>query len=199
MRALQARIDSELIRFDWSDSESATKARSILISSLRWSMNRTSNATCVVGRNRNSESATMTRERLISSSSSSLDSEPAWTAFEIKFSHELTFIRIFYDLPLFTTLTTTARWYVLKTEWNIHYMPQDRGWNIYYMSEITKIWAETRSSLNIWSWIERACLNDKNSESASMTRPIVSLLQRHESTLDQSDSIDQKWVCYKDR
>ncbi len=60
VRALQTRIDSELIRLDWSDSESATKTRSILISSLRWSMNRTSNATCVVDRNRNSESASMT-------------------------------------------------------------------------------------------------------------------------------------------
>ncbi len=58
MRALQTWIDSELIRLDWSDSESATKTRSILISSLRWSMNRTSNATRVVGRNWNSESAT---------------------------------------------------------------------------------------------------------------------------------------------
>jgi len=199
VQALQTWIDSELIRLDWSDSESATKTRSILISLLRRSMNRTSNATRVVGRNRNSESATMTRERLISSSSSSLDSESAWTTFEIEFSHESFFIRIFYDLPLFTTLTTTARWYVLRIEWNIHYMSQDRRWNIYYMSEITKIWAETRSSLNIWSWIERVCLNDKNSESASMTRSIVSLLQRHESILDQSDSIDQKWVCYKDR
>ncbi len=199
MQALQARTDSELIRLDWSDSESATKARSILISSLRWSMNRTSNATHVVGRNRNSEPATMARERLISSSSSSLDSESAWTAFETEFSHEPFFIRTFYDLPLFTTLTTTARWYVLRTGWNIHYMSQDREWNIYYMSEITKIWAETRSSLNIWSWIERACLNDKNSESASMTHPIVSLLQRHESTLNRSDPIDQKWVCYKGR
>ncbi len=199
MQALQARIDPELIRFDWSDSESATKTRSILISSLRRSMNRTSNATRVVGRNRNSEPATMTRERLISSLSSSLDSESAWTASETEFSHEPFFIRTFYDLPLFTTLTTTARWYVLRTEWNIHYMSQDRGWNIYYMSEITKIWAEIRSSLNIWSWIERACLNDKDSEPASMTRPIVSLLQRHESTLDRSDSIDQKWACYKGR
>ncbi len=162
-------------------------------------MNGTSNATCVVGRNRNSEPATMTRERLISSSSSSLDSESAWTTFEIEFSHESFFIHIFYDLPLFTTLTTTARWYVLRTEWNIHYMSQDREWNIYYMSEITKIWAETRSSLNIWSWIERVCLNDKNSESASMTRSIVSMLQRHKLTLDWSDSIDQKWICYKDR
>ncbi len=38
------------------------------------------------------------------------------------------------------------------------------------------------------------CVVDRNqnSESASMTRSIVSLLQRHESTLDQSDSIDQK-------
>jgi len=199
VQALQARIDPELIRFDWSDSESATKTRSILISSLRRSMNRTSNATRVVGRNRNSEPATMTRERLISSLSSSLDSESAWTASETEFSHEPFFIRTFYDLPLFTTLTTTARWYVLRTEWNIHYMSQDRGWNIYYMSEITKIWAEIRSSLNIWSWIERACLNDKDSEPASMTRPIVSLLQRHESTLDRSDSIDQKWACYKGR
>ncbi len=199
VQALQTRIDSKLIRLDWSDNESVTKTRSILISSLRWSMNRTSNATCVVSRNRNSESATMTRERLILSLSSSLDSESAWTTFKIKFSHESFFICIFYDLSLFTTLTTTARWYVLRTEWNIHHMSQDREWNIYYMSEITKIWAETRSSLNIWSWIERVCLNDKNSESASMTHSIVSLLQRHESILDWSDSIDQKWVCYKDR
>ncbi len=75
---------------------------------------------------------------------------------------------------------TTARWYVLGT-----------GWNIYYMSEITKIWAEIRSLLNIWSWIKRVCLNDKNSESATKTwtkqallhacsrdGPTVSLLQR---------------------
>jgi len=199
VRALQARIDPELIRLDWSDSESATKTRPILTSSLRRLMNRTSNVMRVVGRNRNSEPATMARERLISSSSSSLDSEPAWTTSEIEFSHEPFFIRTFYDLPLFTTLTTTARWYVLRTGWNIHYMPQDREWNIYYMPEITKIWAETRSSLNIWSWIERACLNDKDSEPASMTRSIVSLLQRHESTLDRSDPIDQKWACYKGR
>jgi len=75
---------------------------------------------------------------------------------------------------------TTARWYVLGT-----------GWNIYYMSETTKIWAEIRSSLNIWSWIKRACLNDKDSEPAtkawteqallhacSRDGPTVSLLQR---------------------
>ena len=111
----------------------------------------------------------MTREWLISSLSSSLNSESAWTTFEIKFSHELTFICIFYNLSLFTTLMTTARWYILRTEWNIHYMSQDREWNIYYMSEITKIWAETRSSLNIWSWIERVCLNDKNNESDTKT------------------------------
>jgi len=110
-------------------------------------------------------------------------------------------------------LTTTARWYVLRTEWNIHYMSQDREWNIYYMSEITKIWAEIRSSLNIWSWIERVCLNDKNSESASMTHSIVSLLQRHELTrLIRSESATKtdndwsrrwtrhlKWVCYNDK
>ncbi len=134
----------------------------------------------------------MTRERLISSLSSSLDSESAWTTFKIEFSHESFFICIFYNLSLFTTLTTTARWYVLRTEWNIHYMFQDRRWNIYYMFEIMKIWAEIHSSLNIWSWIERVCLNDKNSESALMTRSIMSLLQRHELTLDRSDSIDQK-------
>ena len=33
---------------------------------------------------------------------------------------------------------------------------------------------------------------NQNSESASMIHLIMSLLQRHESTLDQSDSIDQK-------
>ena len=141
----------------------------------------------------------MIREWLISLLSSLLNSESAWTTFKIKFSHESFFICIFYDLSLFTTLMTTASWYVLRTEWKIHYMSQDREWNIYYMSEITKIWAETRSSFNIWSWIERVCLNDKNSESASMTHLIVSLLQRHKLTFNWSDLINQKWVCYKDR
>ncbi len=37
------------------------------------------------------------------------------------------------------------------------------------MSENMKIWVETCSSWNIWSWIERVCLNDKNSESATTT------------------------------
>ena len=64
-----------------------------------------------------------------------------------------------------------------------------RELNIYYMSEITKIWAETRSSLNIWSWIERVCLNDKNSESASKTDNDWSCYQaRH-----------LKWVCYNNK
>ncbi len=98
------------------------------------------------------------RQRLISSLSSSLNSESAWTTFQIEFSHESSFICIFYDLSLFTTLITTARWYVLRTEWNVYYMSQDREWNIYYMSEITKIWAETHWLLNIWSWIERRLL-----------------------------------------
>ncbi len=109
VQALQTQIDSELIRLNWSDSESAIKMHSILISSLRRSMNRISNATCVVNKNRNSESATMTRERLISSLSLSLNSESAWTTFKIKFNHESFFICIFYDLSLFTTLTTTER------------------------------------------------------------------------------------------
>ncbi len=64
-----------------------------------------------------------------------------------------------------------------------------RELNIYYMSEITKIWAETRSSLNIWSWIERACLNDKDSEPASKTDNDWS---RHRAR-------HSKWVCYNDK
>ncbi len=106
-----------------------------------------------------------------------------------RFSNESSFTHIFYNLSLFTTLMTTARWYVLRTEWNVYYMSQDREWNIYYMSEITKIWAETRSSLNIWSWIERVCLNDKNSESATRANNDWSCCQAHHS----------KWVCYNDK
>jgi len=70
---------------------------------------------------------------------------------------------------------TIARWYILRTEWNI-----------YYISEITKIWAEIHSSLNIWSWIKRVCLNDKNSESATKTWTKQALLHacsRDESTV----------------
>ena len=64
-----------------------------------------------------------------------------------------------------------------------------RELNIYYMSEITKIWAETHSSLNIWSWIERVCLNDKNSEFASK---IDNNWSRHRA-------YHSKWVCYNDK
>ncbi len=79
---------------------------------------------------------------------------------------------------------TTARWYVLKTEWNI-----------YYMSEITKIWAEIRSSLNIWSWIKRVCLNDKNIESAIKTWTKQALL--HACSKDESTvSLLQRRVRY---
>ncbi len=105
---------------------------------------------------------------------------------------------------------TTARWYVLGTEWNIYYMP-----------ETTKIWAEIRSSLNIWSWIKRACLNDKNSEPATKAWTKQALLHacsRDESTvslLQGQTTIDlliesinernklyyvvglnQKWACF---
>jgi len=79
---------------------------------------------------------------------------------------------------------TTARWYVLRTEWNI-----------YYMSETTKIWAEIRSSLNIWSWIKRACLNDKDSESATKAWTKQALL--HACSRDESTvSLLQRRVRY---
>jgi len=39
-----------------------------------------------------------------------------------------------------------------------HVLYASRGLNIYYMPGNTKIWAETRSPLNIWSWIERKLL-----------------------------------------
>ena len=78
-----------------------------------------------------------------------------------------------------------------------HVLYVSRELNIYYISEITKIWAETHSSLNIWSWIERVCLNDKNNEFATMinknwfcrwvSHSIASLLEQH-----------SKWVCYND-
>jgi len=94
-----------------------------------------------------------------------------------RFSHEPSLIRIFYDLSLFTTLTTTAKMICTADRMKrILYVYCLMRMNIYYMPETMKIWAETRSSLNIWSWIERACLNDKNSESALMTKPIVDLL-----------------------
>ena len=57
------------------------------------------------------------------------------------------------------------------------------------MFEITKIWAETHSSLNIWSWIERVCLNDKNSESVTRADNNWSCHQAHHL----------KWVCYNDK
>ena len=59
------------------------------------------------------------------------------------------------------------------------------------MSENMKIWAETHSLLNIWSWIEKVCLNDKKSESATMTQNDTkwSLDWTHHS----------KWVCYNDK
>jgi len=84
---------------------------------------------------------------------------------------------------------TTARWYVLKTEWNI-----------YYMSEITKIWAEIHSSLNIWSWIKRVCLNDKNSESAIKTWTKQALLHscsRDESTVSLLQRRVQYWFHHQ--
>ncbi len=82
---------------------------------------------------------------------------------------------------------TTARWYVLRTEWNI-----------YYMSETTKIWAEIRSSLNIWSWIKRACLNDKNSEPATKAWTKQALL--HACSRDESTvSLLQRRVRYWSR
>ncbi len=70
-----------------------------------------------------------------------------------------------------------------------HILYISRELNIYYTSEITKIWAETRSLLNIWSWIERVCLNDKNSEFASKTNNDWSCHQARHS----------KWVCYNDK
>jgi len=57
------------------------------------------------------------------------------------------------------------------------------------MFENTKIWAETYSSLNIWSWIERVCLNDKNSESATEADNNWSHHWVHHL----------KWVCYNDK
>ena len=57
------------------------------------------------------------------------------------------------------------------------------------MSENTKIWAETRSSLNIWSWIERVCLNDKNSEFAT----------RADNNWSRHWARHLKWVCYNDK
>jgi len=169
VQALQARIDSELIRLDWSDSKFATKTRSILISSLRRSMNRTSNATHVVGRNRNSESATMTTH--------SIQQRIFY------YSHLLRFISI-HDIDGNSKMICTA-------DRMKHVLYVSRELNIYYMPENTKIWAEIRSSLNIWSWIERVCLNDKNSESAAMTQN------------DTKWSLDwvrhSKWVCYNDK
>ncbi len=78
------------------------------------------------------------------------------------------------------------------------------------MSENMKIWVETHSLLNIWSWIEKVCLNDKNSESA--TRADNNWSHRLSLSLDSesawmtwtkqvlSNAIDsnQKWVCFKD-
>ena len=61
-----------------------------------------------------------------------------------------------------------------------------RELNIYYMFENMKIWAEIHSSLNIWSWIERVCLNDKNSESALKTHLIL--------ILSSNSSLDSKFV-----
>jgi len=82
---------------------------------------------------------------------------------------------------------TTARWYVLGTEWNIYYMP-----------ETTKIWAEIRSLLNIWSWIKRVCLNDKNSESATKAWTEQALL--HACSRDESTvSLLQRRVRYWSR
>ncbi len=56
------------------------------------------------------------------------------------------------------------------------------------MPETTKIWAETRSSLNIWSWIERACLNDKDSEPAAMTQ--------NDTKWPLDWARHPKWACY---
>ncbi len=136
VRALQARIDSGLIRLDWSDSEPATKARPILISSLRWSMNRTSNATRVVGRNRNSEPATMTTHSIQQRT--------------FYYSHLLRFTSI-HDIDGNSKMICTA-------DRMKHVLYASRELNIYYMPGNTKIWAEIRSSLNIWSWIERKLL-----------------------------------------
>ncbi len=72
-----------------------------------------------------------------------------------------------------------------------HVLYVSRELNIYYMFENTKIWAETHSSLNIWSWIERVCLNDKNSESASKTHSI--LISLSSSSLD-SESAIKTWT-----
>ena len=57
------------------------------------------------------------------------------------------------------------------------------------MPENTKIWAETRSSLNIWSWIERVCLNDKNSKPAT----------RADNDWSRRRARHPKWVCYNDK
>ncbi len=67
-----------------------------------------------------------------------------------------------------------------------HVLYASRGLNIYYMPGTTKIWAETRSSLNIWSWIEKACLNDKNSESAT----------RADNDWPRRRARHPKWACY---
>ncbi len=66
------------------------------------------------------------------------------------------------------------------------------------MSENTKIWAEIHSSLNIWSWIERVCLNDKNNESATTTLD-SEFTSRADNDWFCHQARHLKWVCYNDK
>ncbi len=125
--------------------------------------------TRVVDRNQNSESASMTTH--------SIQQRIFY------YSHLLRFTSI-HDIDGNSKMICTA-------DRMKHVLYVSRELNIYYMSENTKIWAETRSSLNIWSWIERVCLNDKNSESASKARSI--LISSSSSSLD-SESATKTWT-----
>ena len=107
-------------------------------------------------------------------------------------------------------LVSLLQWHLLSMQWSTrsHRSTYQWIWSNVYMQLVSLLqwhlfsmqWS-THSHRFIYQWIDSSISSHATSESASMTRLIVSLLQRHERDklcYMRVVETNRQWVCFKD-